>query len=701
MDESNAVGEKNMEDQMYQDGVAAAKAGDMVSARRLFSEYIKQNPNSENGWLALGQCVDDVDLKAKCFRKVLSINPDNFTAHNLLQSLSQSHAIDQEIQRSVDVMDGEASTSKEPVFQRTSSLPAILGFFVGFIGIGGLFILFINANPPEIIDRLAHAFVPTPEEFSLENSAAQTAAVNMSLTPTGTPETIPSPTGEQFSTPSAPLTMSQRLIENYDKVENANQLMLYQHYAEAIFTWNEIIEAVPEYADAYFSRGICYLMLTYNQRFLQVYIENSQKAYDDFTKAIELGPPRGEYYYQRAEATRNLIDQYEFQIDQAPLYQHRLEDILQAYTLSNNEPWGTRSVGLALLEAGYCEESLDYFLRLEDERGQNASPSETINGFIAKDYVCLGQFEKALKYSDTAISIKESKGEDARWDKFRHSRILVALERYQEALEIINELLEKDPYYDGYRYYDRALLYYKLGMSELAYDDINFGSTQTWGQYGMRAYVLGLLALDEDDEDSALYWLQIAEASLSKFVFPYFYQNTHEEIDRLGGTYLYPTPTPSPTPVASPTLIPVIADEVYFTPTPASVISTPSLVNYSGTGIFYLGSGDEKIFLFRPEGYHDFTSIESLTLKVTAEDFTPGFQLSSYFMLLDGSGFVGSIPLFAGENDILNPYNVVSHTGYFHVRFYNGDRFPVVIENISVQLIVKDQDGTTVVYGYE
>jgi tetratricopeptide (TPR) repeat protein len=431
------------------------------------------------------------------------------------------------------------------------------------------------------------------------------------------------------------------------------------------------------------------------------YIDNSQRAYDDLTKAIELGPPRGEYYFYRAQVLVNLSNQFEYRDDIAPFYQQSLDDFIRAYMLGSNYAWVTRQVGVLLGKTGRCEEALDFFLRLVDERGENATQNASINGGIADAYACLGEFKKALGYIEESISILEDEGEDTQEAKWRQVQILIALKRHNEAFKIIDEIIEERPHYNGWRYYERAYLYYLQGEPKLAYEDLDTGSGNTWLQYGMRAYVLALLALEEGDEDSGLYWLQIAEASLPKYSIPNIYEDTLEEIDQLGGSYLFPTATPSPTPAASPTPIPVVADEVYFTPTPVAGVYFSVLVNYSGTGITYFRSDEETVLLFRPEGYHDFSSIDSLTIKVTSEDFSSATQLASYFMLLDGSGFVGSISLYEGENEIPNPHKIVSDAGYFYVKIRNDYLNPIVVENISVQLVVTESDGTTAVYGYE
>ena len=81
-----------MED-LYQKGIAAAEAGDLGKAYQLFAQALKLNPKSEKTWLALGRYVNDAEKKEYCFEKVLSLNPENETARNLLRELQAPNEV--------------------------------------------------------------------------------------------------------------------------------------------------------------------------------------------------------------------------------------------------------------------------------------------------------------------------------------------------------------------------------------------------------------------------------------------------------------------------------------------------------------------------------------------------------------------------------------------------------------------------------
>jgi tetratricopeptide (TPR) repeat protein len=62
---------------LLQEGIAAAKAGDKVTAKRLLIEVTDRDPHNEQAWLWLSGVVDDQDEMQICLENVLSINPEN------------------------------------------------------------------------------------------------------------------------------------------------------------------------------------------------------------------------------------------------------------------------------------------------------------------------------------------------------------------------------------------------------------------------------------------------------------------------------------------------------------------------------------------------------------------------------------------------------------------------------------------------
>ena len=74
-------------DELLQQGITAAQAGNLAEARRLLYQVVRANPRSELGWQWLGYSMDVPEKQAECFRRVLLINPKNAYARQQLEAL--------------------------------------------------------------------------------------------------------------------------------------------------------------------------------------------------------------------------------------------------------------------------------------------------------------------------------------------------------------------------------------------------------------------------------------------------------------------------------------------------------------------------------------------------------------------------------------------------------------------------------------
>ena len=72
-------------------GIAAVKAGDRDTARRLLTRAVRQNPDSEAAWLWLGTVLRTPQGRSFCLRKALALNPANQTAQRGLEALERAH----------------------------------------------------------------------------------------------------------------------------------------------------------------------------------------------------------------------------------------------------------------------------------------------------------------------------------------------------------------------------------------------------------------------------------------------------------------------------------------------------------------------------------------------------------------------------------------------------------------------------------
>src|SRR5574337_2138681 len=75
-------------EKLLQEGIAAAQAGDLKTANALLAQVVQRDPKSEQGWLWLGMCQTIAERREYCFRRVLSLNPNNAEAQRQMQSLT-------------------------------------------------------------------------------------------------------------------------------------------------------------------------------------------------------------------------------------------------------------------------------------------------------------------------------------------------------------------------------------------------------------------------------------------------------------------------------------------------------------------------------------------------------------------------------------------------------------------------------------
>ncbi len=78
------------DDSLLAQGILAARAGEKSTARRLLSQVIQEDPNSEAAWLWLSSVLDTPQGRAHCLRQVLALNPRNQTAQKGLAALEDA-----------------------------------------------------------------------------------------------------------------------------------------------------------------------------------------------------------------------------------------------------------------------------------------------------------------------------------------------------------------------------------------------------------------------------------------------------------------------------------------------------------------------------------------------------------------------------------------------------------------------------------
>lgn len=77
---------------LVQEGLTAARVGDMAQARQLLTQATEESPQNVEAWLALAGVVEPLEEKERCFTKVLAIEPQNSQAQAGLERVKEKLA---------------------------------------------------------------------------------------------------------------------------------------------------------------------------------------------------------------------------------------------------------------------------------------------------------------------------------------------------------------------------------------------------------------------------------------------------------------------------------------------------------------------------------------------------------------------------------------------------------------------------------
>ena len=178
------------------------------------------------------------------------------------------------------------------------------------------------------------------------------------------------------------------------------------------------------------------------------------------------------------------------------------------------------------------------FGQLPPVKGATLDTDPGLQVGLAESYLGLEQLDQALEHIDLAIAASPGM-----YKQFDRALILYSLDRLDEALSQTNASIDTSPCCFGPRYYLRALIYFRLGRTDLASADIDTGSGLAWQRGGVRSYVLGLIALDSGQPEQALNLLLEAEASLHPQYSSTILKRIRQDLSKLGATPWVITPS--------------------------------------------------------------------------------------------------------------------------------------------------------------
>ena len=240
---------------------------------------------------------------------------------------------------------------------------------------------------------------------------------------------------------------TQRTVPQY--MERGASAYQKQEYKVAIAEYDMAIRRDPDYAEAYYQRGLTKFDFTtsqYTEREAEAYQENYRLAIADFNMAIDRNSDYAEAYYQRGLANARLRE-----------YEAAAEDYDEAIRLGLNTAdvyYDRGNVNARLREYEAAAEDYDEAIRL----GLNTADVYYDRGNINAR---LREYEAALEDYDEAIRLGLNTA-----DVYYNRGIMSALlEIYEAALEDYDEAIRLG--------LNTADVYYSQGgvLFQLGYDD--------------------------------------------------------------------------------------------------------------------------------------------------------------------------------------------------------------------------------------
>jgi tetratricopeptide (TPR) repeat protein len=691
-------------------GIQAALRGDNEKATIYLSKVVSEDPASEEGWLWLGHVLSETDKRKYCYERVLKVNPANKDARQKLIELDEQ--TNRDALKKVPLQNDNAGESKGKLEGEESTktgkfnpvLLSVLGVIAGLLLCGlPLFWLYSSGflfpasieNSPSLV---------TPSTTTPVSSPTQTATATQLPSATTTRSPFPTATQDVSATEKAGVSLVSSLISQ------AEVMILGGQYAEAIPLLDRAIALAPDLDEPYYLRAKCYFHLLENSNIFSEFQDYISLGMKDIDQAIALRSEDGNYYALRQSILNEFAGNLDYQVDRSAVNKLVLENARMALDLGTTEDFPDRIYANALINNDRCEEAKKM---LQDMIDRTDSKDNSIGGLYhiqSRAYACLGDLNKAIAMVDKSMF----NNMDMEYKKGLKARYLYQAGRGNEALQILDELIEKNPNYGGIRYYLRAAIYIDRGERKKAEEDLSTGAGNTWFHAGLYSYVLGQMALADGNTEEAISQFQKAEGTLSIVEYA-LKQRIVNKLKQLGALPLANTPSIMLDATSIPTVQP--------RPTARPLEPTPTLragnsnatplpgINYpEGAGSAFvvdyeqgltekvLQSNDFPIFHFQTGESFKVKSVKNMVIKLAS--FTqitkPTLQINLFNSTEGGWGMVE--PAW-GDIPVVFPERYVYPGGDIFIAIRNWGTQPVTIDFLNITLIVETEDGRILVLG--
>ena len=356
-----------------------------------------------------------------------------------------------------------------------------------------------------------------------------------SCAPVATPMSTVTRIPTQTPYPTSTLANTATPIATYTPVViSAIDSSLDSALGATIPYWTEQITKDPQNANAYYQRAYAIVQSNRAIGSKEAYVSKINLALKDVDTAIALRPDLGEYYSLRQSIYDILMGTTEFIVDSQYLAGLALENAEKAYELGTTDEFPDRTIINELIASNQCDKALDQVQKLIEQ-----TTDITLGGLLhirSRAYACLGRLEDALQ----SVNDSMFNNENMAYKNDLKAQYLILLERYEEALPLLNEQICHCEL-AGWHHYLRAEIYFNTGKKDLVQDELFTGMMKTWGRGGMLTYVEAQLALEEGRTEDAIQLLQFAEATFSDPIYNALRWKVQEQLKTLGAEPLTPT----------------------------------------------------------------------------------------------------------------------------------------------------------------
>ncbi len=447
---------------------------------------------------------------------------------------------------------------------------------------------------------------------------------------------------------------------------------------------------------AYYYRGYCYYTLTNNQTVEEIYLKNASLALADADKAILYGPgdlsiQTGDPYYLRYLIFSAIQGTSQRRADRDYLGQLMLENLKIAIAYGNSDEYSYRLLPLVLFSLGRCEEGQAELVRVHQEDGLSAPPSASLYNIGATGYLCTGDYEKALESMDKGLAL------DVYPERlYLRAIILYHMGRLDESLAVLNQLIEDRSNYSGMRYYLRALIYYEMDKRDLAEADLQLGAANTWGGGGVDAYVLGLMAMEDGNNELAIQYLQQAHTNLVWLYDPLL-SKIEKDLGELGAEPLNDEVTSdiisTPMSVPDPRPVPKYQVNSYGFQLPVASEQVTASMETGAPSYTFIGF-DYPIFLFVPSQDVQVKSVQKLMVHMRPDIETKDIPIRVLlWQPTTGEWTIISATPDIKDIEIENPKLYVDGIGQVYISIFRPHGRRLHLDNLWLTLEITTSDG--------